>query len=310
MELLPVLKGAATYIPWLYRAERGHTGGTIAARYCYGVWLRHLSLLEACGLPTQYDTVAELGPGDSLGISIAALLTGTKRIDALDVVRYARDQASQSVLTELVDLLTRREQIPDATELPAVHPRLSDYRFPRFLNRQRLAQSLSVEWVEKIRTAVSTDSENSVIRYHVPWHERWSATGANVDLVFSQAVLEHVEDLHGVHERLAAGLAIGGVTSHVIDFRSHRLTSGWDGHLQYGSRIWKVVKGRRPYLLNRCAPAEHLRVMRGAGFEIVRALRVTSSPTVHRQQLAAQFRDWSDEDLSTSTMVVIARRVR
>lgn len=41
MEMLPVIKGLATHVPFLYRAARGTTGGSNSARYCYTVWIRH-----------------------------------------------------------------------------------------------------------------------------------------------------------------------------------------------------------------------------------------------------------------------------
>lgn len=310
LDIFPILKGATTWVPWVYNAERGRTGGTIAARYCYSVWLRHLVLLESCGLPTRYGSVAELGPGDSIGISMAALLTGTDRVDALDVVRYARGPVNERVLSELCELLARREPIPDATELPAVHPRLSNYAFPRFLDEAVLAESLAPERVAAIRAAVTGESANAIVRYHVPWQECWSPDGEGVDLVFSQAVLEHVENLEQVHARLAAGLRISGLASHVIDFRCHKLTRGWDGHLQYGNLTWKLVKGRRPYLLNRRSPSEHLKAIERAGFDIVRALRTEATPTIPRDRLHAQFRNWSDEDRCTASMVVVAKRTR
>ncbi len=76
MRLTPIVKGAATYISGLYkmRAKR-RTGGTDTAAYCYDVWLKHLTLLWANGLRTIPDTIAELGPGDSLGTGLAALLS-------------------------------------------------------------------------------------------------------------------------------------------------------------------------------------------------------------------------------------------
>jgi hypothetical protein len=194
--------------------------------------------------------------------------------------------------------------------MPAVHPRLFNYAFPGFLCETRLQRALAPERIDAIRAALIADSPNGIVRYYVPWQKCWKADGSSVDLVFSQAVLEHVEDLEAVHAALAAGVRIGGVASHVIDFRSHKLTSGWDGHLRYGRLLWSLVKGRRPYLINRRAPSEHLSAIEDAGFEVVRTVRTTAKPTVPRHELHAQFRRWSDEDRSTATMVVVAKRVR
>jgi hypothetical protein len=68
----PLLKGIATHLPGTNRVlpSRG-TGGTTSARYCCSVWLRHISCAHENGLSTRPEVVAELGPGDSLGIGLA-----------------------------------------------------------------------------------------------------------------------------------------------------------------------------------------------------------------------------------------------
>jgi len=310
MQLLPILKGVATWVPVLYDPKRHGTGGTVSARYCYSVWLRHLALLEACGLPTHYESVAELGPGDSLGISLAALLTGSNRVDTLDVVRYANTPHNLEVLAQLARMLGAREPIPDERELPLVYPRLRSYAFPDFLDERRLEAALQEQRVQRIAAAVSGASSDVSVTYYVPWQECWKPDAGGADLLISQAALEHVEDVEGVQRSLAAGLRIGGIASHVIDFKSHGMTPTWDGHLEYGDALWKVVKGHRPFLLNRRSPSEHLQAMRRSGFEIIRTERVTASPTIPRAHLNPAFRDRSEEDRSTTDMVVVARRVR
>ncbi len=310
MQLKPILRGVATCVPGRYDAKRLGTGGTISARYCYSVWLRHLALIESCGLPTHYDSVAELGPGDSLGISVAALLTGTNRVDALDVVRYASTPHNLQILTQLAELLAERQRIPDAGEFPDVYPRLSSYAFPAFLDERRLAQALEAGRVERIAKALSGTPSDICVTYYVPWQDCWKPDARGADLVVSQAALEHVEDIDAVHRSLATGVRIGGIASHVIDFRSHGMTAAWDGHLQYGNGLWRIVKGQRPYLLNRRSPAGHLQAMRQSGFEIIRTERTTASPTIPHGALNRAFRQWSEEDRSTATMIVVARRVR
>ena len=84
-----LLSGLATWLPGYPVMRR--TGGTDSARYCYSVWLRHLVLLHASGRMRHRvpRVVAELGPGDSIGIGIAALLSGAEKYYAFDVVRYS-----------------------------------------------------------------------------------------------------------------------------------------------------------------------------------------------------------------------------
>ena len=73
-----MLKGALTWVPPLnaWRRHRATTGGSDSARYCYSVWLRHLRSLAPYGFRVKGAHVGELGPGDSIGIGLAALLSG------------------------------------------------------------------------------------------------------------------------------------------------------------------------------------------------------------------------------------------
>ena len=58
------------------------------------------------------NSVAELGPGDSLGIGLAALLCGANNYYGLDAVPYCNDERNLKVFEELVGLFTQREHIP------------------------------------------------------------------------------------------------------------------------------------------------------------------------------------------------------
>jgi hypothetical protein len=65
-------------------------------------------MLRRGGLPTTFHTIVEVGPGDSLGIGLAALLCGVEHYIALDVVRYAQTTRNLQILDELIALLRDR----------------------------------------------------------------------------------------------------------------------------------------------------------------------------------------------------------
>lgn len=311
MQILPILKGAATYIPWLYRAESGSTGGSATGRYCYSAWLRHMRVLSNANASIACERVAELGPGDSIGIGLAAMLTGASHLESLDVVRYASAGRNRKILAELVQLFRNRESIPDATEFPQLQPRLQSYAFPSdLLPDALLAGTMEASRIQRIERAIDGTASDVSVVYRVPWYEQAAEAGEKLDLVYSQAVLEHVEDLATTHARLAARMQPGGVACHVIDFRSHCITPAWDGHLQYPPRLWRLVKGRRPYLLNRAAPSDHLRALESAGFRILAADRVFLEPTMPPRKLARIYRGRSADDRRTGTMTVVARLER
>ena len=125
--LKPIVRGAITYIPGVERLLQRPTKWSGEPRYCYSVWLRHLTLARKHGLSAPLQTVAELGPGDSLGMGLAALLSGADRYYAFDIVRYAVSERNLEVLDALVELFRSRAPIPDASEFPMVKPVLDDY---------------------------------------------------------------------------------------------------------------------------------------------------------------------------------------
>ncbi len=95
MNVKQLLYGVATFVPGFKKLRIRGTGGTISARYCYSVWMRHLVIAKENGLNTSPRIVAELGPGDSLGIGLAALIGGCDRYFAFDIVRFANNISEQ-----------------------------------------------------------------------------------------------------------------------------------------------------------------------------------------------------------------------
>lgn len=319
-------KCAVSYMPGLYGLARRltSTGGSDSARYCYSVWLRHLVMLQRNGLPTWFESVAEPGPGDSLGIGLCALLCGATRYAALDVAVYANPARNLQVFEELVGLFRQRAPIPDDAELPEVYPRLPDYRFPAdILDDARLDAALAPARLDMIRQALAhagstgavrpapADTGNGAIHitYAAPWYAPDIVQPASVDLLYSQAVLEHVDDLAGAYRAMVAWLRPGGVLSHVIDYRSHGITRAWNGHWRYSHLVWQLaVRGRRLYLINREPHSRHLALLRACGCEVVCDMRVSDSTGIGRQQVAPAFRTLSESDLTTSTAFMQAVR--
>src|SRR5882762_1839083 len=154
LKIRALASGLATYLPrWdLVRA----TGGTDSARYCYSVWLRHLRCAHASGrMPAHPRTVAELGPGDSIGIGLAALLSGADKYFALDVVKYTDLVGNLPIFEELLELFHRRAPIPDDQEFPGVYPKLPTYAFPEdILGQMHLPAALDAARVTSIRESL------------------------------------------------------------------------------------------------------------------------------------------------------------
>jgi len=322
--------GAITFVPGLADFRSVGTGGTDSARYCYSVWLRHVAAAERAGVWHGPTHVAELGPGDSLGIGLAALLSGVERYYAFDVVAHASPARNLSIFDELVAMFAARQPIPDETEFPLVKPYLDDYRFPaEALPEERLAQALAPERVARLRAdleALGQDAagdrpdamEARSIRYVVPWMSQGNADGespsvaarpapGSLDMIFSQAVMEHVDDLPGAYHAMREWLRSDGFISHQVDFKCHGTAREWNGHWRASDLEWKLIRGRKPFLINRQPCSVQLAALARAGFELCLEKRVRSESPVTRGQLARRFRDLSDDDLTTSGVYLLAR---
>jgi SAM-dependent methyltransferase len=312
-----LLFNAATFIPGVSRLPRVQrvfkkhsigTHGTNEARYCYSVWLRHLSCAAANGLDTNPKAVAELGPGDSIGIGIAAVLTGVERYYAFDLVAHANTPRNLQIFDGLVELFRARADIPNGTEYPRVRPTLSDYRYPvDLLSEDRMRAALDPRRLAIIRESIqNTDSRDSMIQYRAPWSTQGAVERNSLDLVFSQAVLEHVDGLPEVYRAMYAWLKPGGYMSHQIDFKCHDHAREWNGHWTYSDLMWKLVRGKDVWLINRMPYSTHLRLMKSSGFHVVGEQVGTRESNVKRSQLAPRFRNIPDRDLCTSDALVQA----
>ncbi|MFT3735715.1 MAG: methyltransferase domain-containing protein [Rhodocyclaceae bacterium] len=285
------------------------TGGTVSAEYCYSVYLRHLVVADRHGFATDPRTVVELGPGDSLGIGLMALLAGAEQYYAIDAVRHASSASNLLIFDKLVKLLADKVPIPSGGEFSEVQPTLNDYSFPAgILGESRLARSLDPSRIGKLRAALEGELMTGPIRYLAPMGRMNEIPGQSVDFIVSQAVMEHVDKLEETYAECARCLKPGGFMSHQIDLRSHDTAPEWNGHWKYADFIWGLMRGGRPWFINRLPCSEHLRLIRLAGLNIGVQLAQTVTNEMTKQQLAKRFRTLSDSDLSTAGVLVLASK--
>ncbi|MFN2645585.1 MAG: hypothetical protein ABR570_11375 [Burkholderiales bacterium] len=306
----PVLKGALTWIPGVHRLDRYAAGGTGTERYCYGVWIKHLSLLWQAGMRTMPRTVAELGPGKSLGTGLAALLSGVERYCALDVVRHASVATTAPLLEPMTELFRSRAACPP-NGFPDYSAVLDARNFPsEILTEERLDRALASGRLAELAKAVQqldAEEQHAWLRYNSGRNGDLKTQGG-ADLLFSHVVLDLIDDLEAMYRRCASWLAPGGWMSHLIDFTSHKVTSVWNGHLKYSDALWRIINGQRPFFVNRERLADHLALLEKTGFELVSVQRLPREGGITRSELAPRFREISDEDLSCSLGYVIARK--
>jgi hypothetical protein len=305
--------GIKSFLP--VRKKYTGTGGSDSARYCYGAWLRHaISLAEAVP-DLRPRVIAELGPGDSLGLGIAALLSGIERYVALDVLAHTNVEANVEILAKLNELFRARADIPGEDEFPELYPRVADRRFPvDALTTIGLVPDVSGVRLNAIRQAILDSNggapAEAAIRYLCPWPTA-SVEPGSIDLVVSQAVLQDMDHWTGADalstafEAMARWLKPGGAMSHQVNL-AFPDTQHWNQHWAYGELTWRVIRGRRPYYVNRVPASEYLRLCERFGFE-VRAVRpVSATNGAPSDGLPRRFRQLPSTDYTTRAVYFIA----
>ena len=286
------------------------TGGTINARYCYSVWLRHLVHAANTHISTCPTVVAELGPGDSIGSGLAALLSGSDKYFALDVMKFWDKARVLEIYESLIELFKEKAPIPDNEEFPGVFPELNDYSFPsHIITDEVLAKALNPSRLQAIREDIEkleSSNQTEHISFFIPWSDEQVIQEGLIDLAFSQAVFQYIPDLHHTYYSLYQWLKPGGLMSHQMSFTAHRTATRWNGHWTYSKREWKVINGRRKYMLNRKAYSDHLKVIDQLPFKVTINMPHQKPTMIDRKELAASFKHLTEQDLNTEGMFLQA----
>lgn len=302
-------KGVMTRVPVFnaWRLRHATTGGTNSSRYCYAVWLRHLVTLNGHGFNISQARVGELGPGDTIGTGLAALLCGAGQYVGLDAVPFSAKANLKMILDELASMYVRREPIPDGNEFPKIRPKLDLHEFPHCT----VDLTNLEDRADKIRQDIEKGIDNGeMITYRAPWASIDDIAKGSLDLVFSQGVLQCIDGLEETFQAIFAWLKPGGFSSHVIGCWAAHLSPYWNGLWSYSDWEWNLVRGRREFLFNRQPLTTYLDFVKKTGFEILLVKREYDNTGLDARDLAPRFRTISDDDLRTRGAMLILRKPR
>ncbi|MHA1538042.1 MAG: hypothetical protein ACTSUD_10850 [Alphaproteobacteria bacterium] len=311
MSISAIAKGLATFVvpaSWYNRSQ----GRTLSARYCYSVYLRHLVKLHQAGADTDPQSIAEIGPGASIGTGLAALIAGAERYYGFDIKAYGSSPRSLAVFDELAALFSQTAPIPGEDEFPRIKPALDSLAFPsHILTPTRLKRCLADTRLAHLRRALSQEAmagADPAVAYVAPWFDDGLVRPASIDWIFSQAVMEHVDQIAATYRACFVWLKPGAAMSHQVDFKSHGTSQAWNGHWAYSDLAWRAVRGARLYLISRAPHSVHREALEQAGFELLADLRVERQDGLPRERLARRFRALDGSDLRTAGAFMIAHR--
>ena len=284
-------------------------GNTLKGRYCYSVWMRHLMYWNAFknGVP---KIVAELGPGNSLGIGFCALLSGSEQIHSLEVVKYWDKEKNLQTFNELVDLFKQRTAIPGKAEFPRVIPSIEDYGFPSdLLTETILDTALNENRLNAIRAEIMDldNPNNTFIKCHVPWYETEIMEKGTVDFIYSQSVLQYIDYIDGTFSAMKAWLKPQGVMSHSIDLSSIGVTNSWDSHWTCSDFEWDLIKTGQDFIVRRRPYSSYEQLHAEHDFTILKTIPIERKNTIKRNQLSKRFKNLSDSDFKTAQAYMISQ---
>jgi SAM-dependent methyltransferase len=219
-------------------------------------------------------TVLELGPGDSISTAIIASAHGARAL-LVDTGAFVRSDIDPYL--ELVRVLTNQCLSP---------PDLSGC----LATTDILARCGARYMTEGLRSLARIESES-------------------VDLIFSQAVLEHVRkrDFRETMLECRRILRPNGICSHQVDLRDH--LDGALNNLRFSEQVWESgFFAKSGFYTNRIRYSQMLDLFDAAGFkvEVTEFQRWDALPTP-RNKLANEFRGLPVKELCVSVFDVVLR---
>ncbi|PDV86509.1 hypothetical protein CO652_20790 [Rhizobium sp. H4] len=282
-------------------------GGTASARHCYDLFFRHYGHLAPWLNGKRPEVLVEVGPGSSLGVGLAALLAGVDTYIGLDLQDHRSMEHDLEVLSGLIELFGERAAFWDNTVSGDIFFPPSPTNFAWNRIDGIVQQRLSAEAIDALKADLVNGSER--LKFVAPWTDFNVLQAGVADWLMTHSVMEHVDNLVDTYIAIARWLKPGGFATHLIDFQSHGLSSDWNGHWVLSAPTWTMMRGRRPYLINRKWRSHHINLMQESGFEILAELQYIRTDGLGRKELRAPFTSMPDGDEKVAMSFFVTRKI-
>jgi hypothetical protein len=262
-------------------------GGSYTWRYKHD-WVGEVATIaDSYGIPISCSAIMEIGAGvhNPLGSAIVALARGARLAVAVEPSPLVHDHVRHAVLLGLVSSYTSqcvgplfRPALDFLIQVSSASPATGSLRAP------------GLEFVD-----------TSIGKYECP---------ESIDIVHSNAVLEHIMDLDTACARMFQITSPGGLHVHKVDFIDHRYYSLANPTPASAYRF--LMKGEE----NAMSDCNGLRLSEVVsrfvqnGFEFVACPQkwAVAFPDDGRKTLRPRYRDMSQEDLETTCAVLVFRK--
>lgn len=276
-----LFRGIISYVPLLKSIiPTIGTGGSNNAEYCLNRYSQHKDYLIDNGCFYPVSTIGEIGPGDSVGIGLCALLDGVDRYYGLDAIAYTNVESNIQMLKKLICL----------------------YENKNIMVQEKTRNDLMF-YIQNL------NKPESKIKYYAPWWAKDKIVNNSLDIVISTAVMEHVMSLKETHQKIFDWLKPGGFCSHIIDYSAHEFSDCWHEHWFYSDFLWKILMHGRMYPLSRMPHSYHMNCIEKVGFEIQKIIPSWGNKRAEKKKISKSIVDYfKDSDLNIKSAIVVARK--
>lgn len=243
------------------------------------------------------ETTLQIGPGGSQGCEVLFSLMGVKKAYSLD-----------PFLMLTFDLDGYMKLLKLLFETMTLFKGVGGYD-PQYLNFPDC---------EKLETGHYTIGDNTVRHFDSRTFDNTGFESDSIDYLFSHATLEHVKDPLKCIQETSRVVKPGGLTAHCIDLRDHRNFEDPLGFLCESGASWEEIMNEYcsvvPHgYMNRWRASEYRDAFESEGFEVLEHFaEIKASDEVIETvtpYLDEKYRALSQEDLKTTTLFIVARKV-
>lgn len=276
--------------------------------YCYGIWMQHLKYWSKLNHEVP-KVVVEIGPGNSLGVGLVALISGSQTLFALERIQFCNADTNIRVFDELVTFFKAEKKTNSIDQKETKDTSEKHQDFPsQILTKAHLSECLLDERLDAIRKELAHPEHKDNIYVHtiIPWNSADVIEENAVDYIFSNTVLQHIDDLQFAYSAMNKWLKQGGCMSHRIDFKSMNTTKLWNEHWTLNTSEWHIVTGGRS-LINREPLSTHLKLLEEYDFEFIHKALVSKENTLSVEDLTDDFKHLDQTDLTTSGLYYFAQ---
>ena len=303
-----VYKSVFMKLPFFRKILRKQNVAGSSSEYCYNIWMQNLKFWSKIN-STVPEVVVEIGPGNSLGVGLAALLSGSQKYYGLEKTQFWNNETNVRIFDELVEFFKSKKETLTINYSNSDNTNEKSYDFPEeILSQDHMNACLSDERLNEIRKELLTPEapNNKYIHSIIPWESQDVIEKNSVDYIFSHTVLQHLDDLAFGYETMKLWLKPKGCLSHTIDLTCLNRVKTWNGHWTMSKTEWKIITGGIS-LINREPLSTHLSLLKSNDFNIIYKRLTTKENTLKTEDLSEDYKHLNEEDLTTSGLFYFAQ---